>query len=230
MLDIKITAADINWESFVDFVFPKVLEKIASSDKQSLVIKVLKNSGSDLLPVLRKILSMLTDGEKAEFIQWAVNAFEEKILSAINSIIADKKLSDCVSVAGVRAYSGSVPGEIELQLKGVNIDYAAPAVRDILAEKLSVKLPAAFTGFVGRTAQSAIIKILSNKTFSQKLSDLADGKLRGMGIEAKIAGLEIIKESDSEKPAPSPARLGMPEKLESCILRVAGEVIKQLGN
>ena len=231
MLNIKITVSDINWESCTDAVFPIAYEKIRNSDKQSLVIEILKKSGADLPRLLKKVLTMVSDAEKIELIQWAVGAFERKILSAINGILVKKKLSDCVSVSGIRAASCALPGELELQLSGVYIDYGDPAIREILRDRLSVTIPTAFTGFIGRTAQTAIIKITGNKTFSRKLCALAESKLRGKGIAVRITECEIVNSSETDIPTGLKNNdHPMPDMLKKCIVRVAGELIGQLGS
>ena len=231
MIDIKLTLSNIDWNSCAELAFPFVLEKIKSSDKPELIKKALNANSSSLKNIVKKTLNKLSDGEKSEFIKWGINSYESKILAAVSRILEKKKLSECVMVGSIRANSGLTSGQVELCVNGIDIDYSNEAVQKLLSDKLSVKLPTGLTGFLGRTAETAVIKLLSAKVCSEKICQLADNKLASLGIKADISSLELTKHGENS-PAKASTGAGhkMPDSLEKCIIRVTGELLSELDN
>ena len=231
MIDIKVTLSSIDWESCVDFAFPVILEKIKSSDKPELIKKALNANSSSLKNIVKKTLNKLSDGEKSEFIKWGINSYESKILAAVSRILEKKKLSECVKVGNISAYSGTAAGQVELQVNGIYIDYSDEAVQKLLSDKLSVKLPTGLTGFLGRTAEAAVIRLFSAKVCSEKICQLADNKLASLGIKADISSLELTKHTENSTASVSTgAEHKMPDSVEKCVMRVTGELLSELEN
>ena len=229
MIDIKVTLSSIDWESCVDFAFPVILEKITSSDKPELIKKALNANGTSLKSIVKKTLNKLSDAEKNELIKWGINSYESKILTAVSRILEKKKLSECVKVGSISANSGMASGQVELCVNGIDIDYSDKAVQKLLSDKLSVKLPTGLTGFLGRTAESAVIKLLSARVCSEKICQIADNKLASLGIKADISSLELTKHTDnSTVKAATGSGHKMPDRLEECIIRITGEILSEL--
>ncbi len=178
------------------------MKKTGSMKDPSIAVRFINKMGEGSPPIVLRILSLMSQEEKAELMSCIINQFRGRICATVNSSLNGHGIDGAVQFSGVSAVR--VEDGIRLLATGVTINYKTLAkselvekVIDAYVDSVEARLGLQDRDFIASAAKSFLktgatvmpgqiekkgVEIINRKDVNQKLSNMLTGALKKFGL------------------------------------------------
>lgn len=249
MIKGSIALSDVDYGESFKNLFPLIMKKTGSMKDPGMAVRFINKMGEDSLPIVLKILSLMSQEEKAELMSCIINQFKGRICGAVNNSLNEHGIDGAMQFSSIGAERSD--GGIRLLVSGVTINYKSLAGSELVekgidayADSMGAKLGLQDGEFLAGAAKFFLkagatvmpvqiekkgVEIINREDVNRKLSDLLTGALRKFGLVMTVDRL-ILERDNGEDAAPAlpqdDAGFAFPRNVEESLMDAVVSYLK----
>ncbi len=250
MLNAKITISNVNYESCLKSVFPRIMRMAQSMESSRMSVRFLNGMGDDLLPVCLEIMGNMSQEEKNAALISVLEVYNGKIKNMLDLLLNRYELGNAVQIRKICAVSSEGGSGISLIADGVEVDYNAllktgivSRYMDLYADKAVEKFGIKGVGFLKGAAKVALstafktvpgemekkgVSLFGKPDINDRVKNILKSILERRGLELTVDEISLSQEQMKEEPETenSENRAYLPEAIKASLVDAAVKYLK----